>query len=213
MILCEKPFFLARAARANPFNSELMFWCDIAALRPERLCGARGLFQLSDAVEWPNLAICRRTCADHIGLIGNRMTRAHALKTARYHSATQHRHTMWVGGLFFGGPVGRADEFADAYRRALDARAALPHGLLIDEPILRDVYADRPHLARVIRIDRIAWLKCLTFPHPPLQFWWFFLSGRRFPWRHFRRHLKPARLGRILATGVKLRIKKMFRRI
>lgn len=213
MILCEKPFFLERAARANPFNSPLMFWCDIAALRPDRLCGARGLFQLSEAVEWPNLAVCRQTCADKIGLIGNRMTRAHALKTARFHTATKHRHALWVGGLFFGGPTARAGEFADAYRQAHDARAALPHGLLIDEPILRDVYANRPDLARVLRIDRITWLRCLTFPHPPLQFWWFLLNGRRFPWRYFRRHLTPAKVCAILATGVKLRFKKMFRRL
>jgi len=212
MILCEKPFFLERAAQANPFNSPLLFWCDIAALRPDRLCGERGLFKLSDDIEWPNLAICRRTCADKIGLIGNRMTRAFARKTARQHKATKHRHIYWVGGLFFGGPAGRVSEFADAYRQALDTRAAMPHGQLVDEPILRDVYANRPDLARVIRIDRITWLRCLTFPHPPLQFWWYFLSGRRFPCRYFRRHLRPAGLYAILATGIKLRVKKIFRR-
>lgn len=212
MILCEKPFFLERAANLNPFHSPLLFWCDIAALRPDRLCGERGLFRLSDDLEWPNLAVCRQTCADKIGLIGNRMTARMRKKTARRHKATAHRHTLWVGGLFFGGPAGRVSEFADAYRRALDTRAAKQHGLLVDEPILRDVYANRPDLARVIRIDRAGWLRCLTFPHPPLQFWWYLLNGRRFPWRYFRRHLTPARLCIILATGIKLRVRKIFRR-
>jgi len=212
VILCEKPFFLEQAAKMNPFNSSLLFWCDIAALRPDRLCGERGLFRLSDDIEWPNLAICRHAFAEKIGLIGNRMTARMRKQTARQHKATAHRHTMWVGGLFFGGPAGRVSEFVDAYRRVLDTRAAMEHGLLVDEPILRDVYATRPDLAQVIRIDRVGWLRCLTFPHPPLQFWWYLLNGRRFPWRYFRQHLTPAGLCTILVTGIKLRIKKIFRR-
>lgn len=210
LVFCEKPNFLARAAQMNPFHSEYLFWCDIGAFRHERLCGENGIFRLSREVEWPNLAVCRHALSDgdrdRILLIGRHLTRAQR-------KASMHPHAIGVGGLFFGGPVAQCRPFCEAFYRAFDERVA--HGRqLIEEPILRDLHLIRPDLTRVVYIDRIRWLRWLTFPHPPQQFWWYFLNGRRFPWHYFRRHFTLPQLCAAGAAGILPRIRKgrLYRR-
>jgi len=172
----EKHNFLRRALSENPFNSEMLFWCDIGMFRFRRDAPWRSAVRMElrfcgDA-EWPNLRICRELPQDRAVLLP-------------YGNFDRPNFT----GQFFGGAVKPAREWCDAYYRHLERRARKGTMIYSEEGIMESLYIKHPDMAYPLPPGIVPWLRPLAFltrlaGKKGYGHRWYLLSGRRFPWKH-----------------------------
>lgn len=187
LVINEKPHFLRRAMAMNPFASEMFFWCDIGALRRERLCGEKGLFRLSDHIEWPNLAVCRGVASDKVALFS-------------HHHRTHHGFGILAG--FFGGAAAPLRSFCDVFYRIVEQQIENNLSILYVASVLTKTSIARPDLVRVLPLRQIRWIRWLKFGLPTRQFWWYCLNGNRFPRWYFRHEISLREIITALPSGL-----------
>ena len=172
LIWHEKHHFLRQAMSENPFGSEMFFWCDIGLFRSERF----GL-RLSESVEWPNLRVCRALPQDKVSLI------------LIYTSARPA-----IMGNFFGGAAEPLRRWCDIYYQCLERCSEEGTFELSDEYVMYSAREERPEAAHLLFHGRVPWLRLVVFAagltgKEVSGHRWYFLSGKRFPWKYFCRRL------------------------
>ena len=186
----EKHHFLRQALSENPFNSEMLFWCDIGQFRYDpdgplrEWWGGRMSFRLFEDIEWPNLEVCRAWPQDKVILVG--------------------LHTSHIVANIFGGAVEPSRRWCDAYYRDLEKRKQDGMFHEQEEPTMASLWRRWPELAYVIpghfvplggNWSRLGYKRYVLngerFPwkHFRLSFRWHFLNGGRFPWEYFCRRI------------------------
>ena len=176
LIWHEKHHFLRQALSENPFGSEMLFWCDIGQFRhkPDAplWSASRRTFRLIEDIEWPNLGVCRALPQDKVILVRGFFENDH------------------MTGRFFGGAVEPSRQWCDAYYRCLEQRKQNGNFIHREEYVMMSCWKGRRELAYVMLPDCAPYLGC--FPggkHGRLGFKYYFLNGRRFPWRYLCRRL------------------------
>jgi len=179
LIYHQKCDFLRQALSENPFGSEMLFWCDIGQFRLERksrlICALRMRFRLLEDAEWPNLRICRALPQDKAIVVTGSGFPVEGAP---------------INGRFFGGAVEPARRWCDAYYQLLDETWREGKVVYIDEWLMGRLRAEQPRLVYALPHD-IGWLRPAVFLANHLvggwlTFWWYLLSGKRFPWGYFR---------------------------
>ena len=179
LIWHEKHHFLRQTLSENPFDTEMLFWSDIAHFRYEPDAPwwslRRRTFRLLEDIEWPNLEVCRALPQDKVVLV-------HATYDAMH-------------GAFFGGAIEPSRRWCDAYYQRLERRkqnGSLPER---EEYVMMSCWRGQPELAYVIPSCSVPYSVFLTRQKPRQDYKWYLLNGRRFPWRYFCRRLfsGPAR--------------------
>ena len=185
----EKHNFLRRALSENPFDSEIFFWCDIGCFRFRWDLPSwsvfRMQFRLSEDVEWPNLEVCRALPQDKAIVLRYRLPSGRPSILAQ----------------FFGGAMEPTRRWCDAYYQRLEQRVekgALAYSRELansEESVMQFLYRRRPELVYVLSSDAAPWprlvglfIRLLRGKHAS-NFKWYFLSGRRFPWKHLYRRI------------------------
>ena len=178
----EKYNFLRRALSENPFDSEMFFWCDIGCFRFRRDLPSwsvrRMQFRLFEDVEWPNLEVCRTLPQDKAIVLRYRVSPGHLIL-----------------GHFFGGAMEPTRRWCDAYYQRLERRVEKGALVYSDECVMQSLYRRRPELVHVLSSDTGPWprlvglfIRLLRGRHAS-NFKWYFLSGRRFPWKYLCRRI------------------------
>jgi len=172
----EKHHFLRRALSDNPFGSEMIFWCDIGMFRFRRdapwRSAARMELRFCEDAEWPNLRVCRELPQDRAVLLP-------------YGDFDRPNFT----GQFFGGAIEAARRWCDAYYRHLERRAREGTMIYSEEGIMESLYIRHPEFAYPLPPGIVPWLRPFAFVtrlagKKGYGHRWYFLSGRRFPWKH-----------------------------
>jgi len=178
LIWHEKHHFLRQAMSENPFGSEMFFWCDIGLFRG----GIFGL-RLCEGVEWPNLRVCRALPPDKVGLI-------------LIYASTRPA----IMGNFFGGMAEPLRRWCDIYYEYLERCSGEDPFERSDEIVMHSAWKGRPDAAYLLSHRRVAWIRLVVFAaglagKEVSGHRWYFLSGKRFPWKYFCRRLfsAPAR--------------------
>ena len=172
LIWHEKHHFLRQALSENPFGSEMLFWCDIGLFRynPDASWWSpgRSTFRLFEDIEWPNLEVCRALPQDKVLLVpaGERMD-----------------------GGFFGGAIEPSHRWCDAYYRRLEKRKQDGSFCHREEYVIMSCWRRKPELAYLMRFGSVPYIACLQRRNSVSGLKYYFLSGRRFPWRYFCRRL------------------------
>ena len=173
LIWHEKHHFLRQTLLENPFDSEMLFWCDMGMFRYRRdapgWSACRRQFRLFDDVEWPNLKVCRALPQDKAILI-------------------YARHTNAMCGGFFGGAVEPLRRWCDAYYRRVERRVRKGTFILSDEHVMFSCWRRQRELAHVLSGVNPFLIHLLKRGKHGADFKWYFLNGKRFPWGYaFRR--------------------------
>ena len=178
----EKHNFLRRALSENPFDSEIFFWCDIGMFRFRQDTSLWRLplkyFRLYEDVEWPNLRVCRALPQDKVIL------------ARTFYLGTPH---FWGG--FFGGAMEPTRRWCDAYYQRLEERAEKGAFTCSEEWVMQSLFRRQPELAHVLPHDIDPWPRLVGLFIRLLRgkyatnFKWYFLNGRRFPWKYFWRRI------------------------
>ena len=179
----EKHNFLRRALSENPFDSEMLFWCDIGCFRSRWdlpfWSGVRQIqFRLLEGVEWPNLRVCRALPQDKVILV-----------------RCVYLGSSYFRGAFFGGAMGPTRRWCDAYYQRLEERAEKGAFICSEEWVMQSLFRRQPELAHVPPHDigpypRLVGLFIgLLWGKYASNFKWYFLNGRRFPWKYLYRRI------------------------
>ena len=182
MIWHEKHNFLRRALLENPFDSEMFFWCDIGCFRFSRdlpfWSVRRMQFRLFEDVEWPNLRVCRALPQDKVVL-----------------ARQSYLGSPSILAQFFGGAMEPTRRWCGAYYQRLEERAEKGAFTCSEEWVMQSLYRRRPELVHVLSSDTGPWprlvglfIRLLRGKHVS-NFKWYFLSGRRFPWKYLYRRI------------------------
>ena len=195
MIWNEKYNFARRAARMNPFGSEMIFWCDIGAFRAT-VRTENQLFRLSQRIEWPNLRVCRALPQDKVAVsIVNYPgsppwtpdppwspdhSRTHDPLPGNGPAPGGKPSVLMVGAGFWGGASEAVIRWGDAYYECLEHRVREGRHILMEEPIMSEVCITRPELVHLIPRSAVSWGGnagdvCWDW------FRYYYLNGGRFP--------------------------------
>ena len=170
----EKHHFLQQAMSENPFGSEMFFWCDIGISKwsPDAPWWAarRMMFRLFEDTEWPNLRVCRALPQDKVILVASTFA-------GGSHFTAQ----------FFGGAVEPSRRWCDAYYHRLEKRKQNGSFSVTEEWVMVSCWKRRQELAHVILPDSVPYMGLLAGGRRRVDYKWYFLNGRRFPWRYFFR--------------------------
>jgi len=172
LIWNEKCNFLRQAISQNPFGSEMFFWCDIGLFRLSRF-GPR----LSEDVEWPNLRVCQALPQDKVVLAPAHISGRPAI----------------VGGLF-GGAARPLRRWCDIFYQCLEQCSKENPFELSDEYIMHMAWEGCPEVVYPLPLRRVPWMRFAglaagLFGKQVSGHWWYFLSGKRFPWEYFRHRI------------------------
>ncbi len=164
----EKCNFLRRALSENSFGSEMFYWCDIGMFRPRRV-----ELRLWENAEWPNLKVCRALPQDKVVL-------------ARIYLGGYPA----IMGNFFGGAAAPVRRWCDAFYQCLEQRAQKGAFIHSDEYMMQSCWKRRPELAYLLPSRHVPWLwlvslLCRLAGKEISGHRWYFLSGKRFPWKYF----------------------------
>ena len=184
LIYHQKVDFLRRVMSENPFGSEMLFWVDIGSFRYERKSRLISLlrlrFCLPEDMEWPNLQVCRAMPKDKV-----------VSCTLSGYPVEDAPVQAW----FFGGAIHPARRWCDAYYQLLDETWREGKVIYMEEWAMDRLRAERPDLVYVLPHD-IGWLRPALFLGKLLPKYrssrtsrWYLLSGKRLPWKYFRRRL------------------------
>jgi len=178
LIWHEKHHFLRQALSENPYRSEMFFWCDIGHFRhgpdapwwpPQSALRKLLLLRLYEDIEWPNFEVCRSLLPQD--------------KAVLVHDAT---YDVMNGG-FYGGAIEPLRLWCDAYSRRLEWRKQNGSFSGSDECVMMSCWRKQPELAHIIPSRPAPYCNFLAWRRPRQACRWYFLSGRRFPWKYFCR--------------------------
>ena len=173
LIWHEKHHFLRQALSENPFGSEMLFWCDIGQFRhkPDApwWSTSRRTFRLLESIEWPSFGACRVLPQDKVVLV-------HAIYDAMH-------------GAFFGGAIEPSRRWCDAYYRCLEQQKQNGSFCHREEYVMMSCWRRRQELAYVMLPDCAPYIGYFPGSAGKLGFKYYFLNGRRFPWRYCCRRL------------------------
>ncbi len=178
LVMHEKHNFLRRALSENPFDSEMFFWCDIGSFRFRGGVLFWSQFRLLESVEWPNLQVCRALPQDKVVL-----------------ARQLYLGSPYFKGGFFGGAMEPTRRWCDAYYRHLEQRAEKGTLICSDEWVMQSLYRGSPELVHVLPHDIGPWPRLVGLFIRLLRgkyasnFKWYFLNGRRFPWKYLHRRI------------------------
>ena len=182
LIWHEKHHFLRQALSENPFDSEMLFWCDIGVFRwsldVPRWSPRRRQFRLLQDIEWPSLEVCRALPQDKVILLG------------KGRGGGDRIHGCW-----FGGAVEPSRRWCDAYYRRLEKRKQNGGFIEKEEFVMTSCLRRLRELTWMMLPDSVPYIGLLKGGSHRLDYKWYLLNGRRFPWRYFFRRLfsGPAR--------------------
>ena len=168
LIWHEKYHFLRQALSENPFGSEIFFWCDIATFRYDRSV-FRMTFRLFEDIEWPNLEVCRALPKDKVVLVMRECSDGRD-----------------IHGAFFGGAIEPSRHWCDIYYRRLEQREQRGVQTQTDEEVMMSCWLRQPDIAYMIWPGYAPYIKLIS---KRSGYRWYFLNGRRFPWRYLCRRL------------------------
>jgi len=168
LIWHEKHHFLRRALSENPFGSEMFFWCDIGTFRYDPLA-FRMTFRLLEDSEWPNLEVCRALPKDKVVL------------AVRESSGGRDIHAA-----FFGGAVEPLRQWCAVYYRHLEQRGRKGVHIEREEEVMMSCWLERRNLVYVLWPGCAPYIKLIS---KRSGYRWYFLKGRRFPWKYLCRRL------------------------
>ncbi len=176
----EKHNFLRRALSENPFDSEMLFWCDIGLFRFRQDASLWRLplrhIRLYEDVEWPSLRACRALPQDKVIL-----------------ESVRNDLGIWEG--CFGGAIEPMRKWCDAYYQNLEHRSrneAFPLTENLPMRFLRNrlpelVHLVPPHIASPPL--PVGFLISLMIGRGTLRMVWYLLKGER--WKYLRRAFNP----------------------
>ena len=184
----EKTRFLQRASEMNPFRSERIFWCDIAAFRATR--SDSQMFRLSERIEWPNLRVCRALPRDKIAVSLTNYLPPSSLPPLSKDGLAHNDvcRDVHVNGAFFGGSPEVVAQWCDAYYECLERRVCAGYGVTLDEHIMSAAFVSRPELVHGIPGNAVSWGRntadrCWT------HYRWYYLNGGQFPFGYLCREI------------------------
>jgi len=186
LIWHEKHHFLRQALSENPWHSEMFFWCDIGHFRhdpnapwwpPRSALRKFLLLRLYEDIEWPNFEVCRSLLPQD--------------KAVLIHDATYDV----MNAAFFGGAIESSRRWCDAYYRHLEWRKRNGSFTGSEECAMMSCWRRQTELAHIIPSCPALYSIFLAWRRPRQACRWYLLSGKRFPWKYFRRRLfsAPAR--------------------
>ncbi len=173
LIWHEKHHFLRQALPENPFGSEMLFWCDIGQFRynPDASLWSRLsprlAFRLFEDIEWPNLGVCRTLPKDKVILVNWPFNDDN------------------MAACFFGGAIEPARRWCDAYYQRLELRKQNGSLPAKEELVMASCLRRRRELAYVMPGS----FHIFRGKKRRLSYKWYFLQGRRFPWKYAFRWL------------------------
>lgn len=190
----EKCNFARRAARMNPFGSEMIFWCDIGGFRATTRADSM-MFRLSERIEWPNLQVCRALPRDKVAItvvtrpgpppwtpdppwISDFWTPGPSPENGAAPGVRPPE--LAVNAAFWGGSSEAVIHWGDAYYECLERRAREGRIIQIEERVMSEVCIARPELVHLIHRSAVSWGSNAS-DAAWTDYRWYYLNGGKFP--------------------------------